>query len=201
MGGSDLCDIVLKADWVRELFTDYRKRFNLMSGLAISNVKSPASSTANPVRPTREGSRGRDAAAPPGATRDTRGAREDLASVEPGVSVSTSPRKPVLRSPANGGTSRITPSKPLPATRTIQIPTRFHAATRWFAREIPGRMGGVTRTTITVWRIAHGGRYGSVRGKPCGTAPASVTFTLVANYGTSVTIGKLSTRHATARGR
>ena len=63
---------------------------------------------------------------------------------------------------------------------------------RWFDREIPGaRMGGDNPDNCyRLAGIAHGGCY-VVRGKPCGTAPASVTFTLVANYGTSVTIQTL----------
>lgn len=63
---------------------------------------------------------------------------------------------------------------------------------RWFGREVPGaRMGGDNPDNCyRVAGIAHGGRY-EVQGRVAGQAPRSVTFTLVANYGTSMTIQTL----------
>ncbi len=62
----------------------------------------------------------------------------------------------------------------------------------WFGRKVPGaRMGGDNPDNCyRVAGIAHGGRY-EVQGRVVGRAPRSVTFTLVANYGTSVTIQTL----------
>lgn len=62
----------------------------------------------------------------------------------------------------------------------------------WFGRNVPGaRMGGDNPDNCyRVAGIAHGRRY-EVSGKVIGRPAASVTFTLVANYGTSVTIQTL----------
>lgn len=62
----------------------------------------------------------------------------------------------------------------------------------WFGREVPGaRMGGDNPDNCyRLAGIAHGSRY-EVSGKVMGRSAASVTFTLVANYGTSVTIQTL----------
>jgi hypothetical protein len=59
---------------------------------------------------------------------------------------------------------------------------------QWFGRETPGsRMGGDNPDNCyRIAGIAHGGRY-EVRGRALGRAAPSVTFTLVANWGTSVT--------------
>ena len=63
---------------------------------------------------------------------------------------------------------------------------------RWFGREVPGaRMGGDNPDNC--YRLAgieHGARY-EVHGRIVGTRPRSLTFTLVANYGTSVTVQTL----------
>jgi hypothetical protein len=62
----------------------------------------------------------------------------------------------------------------------------------WFGRQVPGaRMGGDNPDNCyRVAGVAHGGRY-EVQGRVVGQAARSVTFTLVANYGTSVTIQTL----------
>ena len=62
----------------------------------------------------------------------------------------------------------------------------------WFGRDVPGaRMGGDNPDNCyRVVGIAHGRRY-EVYGKVIGRPAASLTFTLVANYGTSVTIQTL----------
>src|SRR5688572_23313448 len=62
----------------------------------------------------------------------------------------------------------------------------------WFGRDLPGaRMGGDNPDNCyRVAGIAHGRRY-EVYGKVIGRPATSVTFTLVANYGTSVTIQTL----------
>lgn len=63
---------------------------------------------------------------------------------------------------------------------------------RWFGRDVPGaRMGGDNPDNCyRVGGIAHGARY-RAHGRVVGTPPACLTFTLVANYGTSVTIQTL----------
>ena len=62
----------------------------------------------------------------------------------------------------------------------------------WFGRKVPGaRIGGDNPDNCyRVAGIAHGERY-AVHGKVIGQPASSVTFTLVANYGTSVTIETL----------
>jgi len=62
----------------------------------------------------------------------------------------------------------------------------------WFGRDVPGaRMGGDNPDNCyRVAGVTHGKRY-EVRGKVVGRPATSVTFTLVANYGTSVTIQTL----------
>lgn len=68
----------------------------------------------------------------------------------------------------------------------------FMPGYEWFGRKLPGaRMGGDNPDNCyRVAGIAHGGRY-EVHGRVVGQAARSVTFTLVANYGTSVTIQTL----------
>ena len=63
---------------------------------------------------------------------------------------------------------------------------------QWFGRKMPGaRMGGDNPDNCyRVGGVAYGPRY-HVHGKVLGRAAACVTFTLVANYGTSVTIQTL----------
>lgn len=62
----------------------------------------------------------------------------------------------------------------------------------WFGRVLPGaRMGGDNPDNCyRVAGVKHGARY-EVHGRVVGRAGSSVTFTLVANYGTSVTIQTL----------
>jgi hypothetical protein len=68
----------------------------------------------------------------------------------------------------------------------------FMAAHRWFGRQVPGaRMGGDNPDNCyRLTGIEHTGRY-RLTVSPCATEPASTTFTLVANYGTSKTIQTL----------
>ena len=68
----------------------------------------------------------------------------------------------------------------------------FMAAYAWRGTEVPGaRMGGDNpNNCYRLAGIAHGGRY-VVRLTPAGRAPAHVSFTLVGNWGTSVTIQTL----------
>lgn len=63
---------------------------------------------------------------------------------------------------------------------------------QWFERWVPGaRMGGDNPDNCyRVGGVSYGPRY-EVHGQALGTAAACVTFTLVANYGTSVTIETL----------
>lgn len=65
----------------------------------------------------------------------------------------------------------------------------FMPAHKWFGRAIPGaRMGGDNPDNCyRLIGIYPGARY-ELRGWPVGKAPASVTFTLTENYGTSKTI-------------
>jgi len=62
----------------------------------------------------------------------------------------------------------------------------------WFGRSLPGaRMGGDNPDNCyRVGGVAHGARY-EVSGKVIGRPAANVSFTLVANYGTSVTLQTL----------
>jgi hypothetical protein len=68
----------------------------------------------------------------------------------------------------------------------------FMPAHAWFSRKLPGaRMGGDNPDNCyRVAGITHGARY-EVCGKVVGQHAVNVTFTLVANYGTSVTIQTL----------
>lgn len=63
---------------------------------------------------------------------------------------------------------------------------------QWFGRKLPGaRIGGDNPDNCyRVAGITHGGRY-EVEGRIMGRRATSITFTLVANYGTSVTIQTL----------
>lgn len=65
----------------------------------------------------------------------------------------------------------------------------FMPAYRWDGRDVPGaRMGGDNPDNCyRLAGIAHGGRY-RVTGRPTGPQPAQTSFTLTANYGTSVTV-------------
>lgn len=68
----------------------------------------------------------------------------------------------------------------------------FMPAYEWFGRQLPGaRMGGDNPDNC--YRLAgveHGARY-ELQGRVMSTPPRSATFTLVANYGTSVTVQTL----------
>lgn len=68
----------------------------------------------------------------------------------------------------------------------------FMAAYAWNGEQVPGaRMGGDNPDNCyRLAGIAHGERY-VVRGHPVGLAPPNVSFTLVANWGTSVTIATI----------
>ena len=68
----------------------------------------------------------------------------------------------------------------------------FMAPYHWQGQDVPGaRMGGDNPDNCyRLAGIAHGGRY-VVRLAPIGRAPAHVSFTLVGNWGTSVTIQTL----------
>jgi hypothetical protein len=63
---------------------------------------------------------------------------------------------------------------------------------QWVGRSMPGaRIGGDNPDNCYRFAaIAHGARY-LVRGRAVGPLPASVTFTLVANFGSSVTVATL----------
>ena len=65
----------------------------------------------------------------------------------------------------------------------------------WAGRTVPGaRIGGDNPDNCYRFAaVAHGARY-AVHGKTVGPLPASVTFTLVANYGSSVTVQTLEYR-------
>lgn len=65
----------------------------------------------------------------------------------------------------------------------------------WAGRKVPGsRIGGDNPDNCYRYAgIAHGARY-AVRGKAVGPLPASVTFTLVANFSSSVTVQTLDLR-------
>jgi hypothetical protein len=68
----------------------------------------------------------------------------------------------------------------------------FMAPYHWFGRDVPGaRMGGDNPDNCyRLVGIGHAGRY-RLTATPMGPEPASTTFTLVANYGTSKTVQTL----------
>ena len=72
----------------------------------------------------------------------------------------------------------------------------------WFGRKVPGaRIGGDNPDNCyRVAGIAHGERY-AVHGKVIGQPASSITFTLVANFGTSVTIETLDFARCAAHSR
>ena len=74
-------------------------------------------------------------------------------------------------------------------------------AAHWFGNDVPGsRWGGDSPDfTYRIIPIAHGGRY-EVRGRPTCKTPPTVSYTLVANTATSVTLGALESRDIPTEG-